>query len=72
MTSNRPPLAFQDLERVYEKVAAAIDVVGPERESVLLAKLALALAHHLGDSAIVERCIDMALQDPTESTEGQS
>lgn len=63
MTMPHPPLQFAELERVYEKIAAAIDAVGPERESVMLAKLALSLAHRLGDAAAVEACIDMALQD---------
>ena len=42
-------LPFEDLERIYELIAAAIDRVGPERESLLLAKLALLLADQLGD-----------------------
>ena len=70
MTAPPPPLPFPDLERVYERIASAIDTAGPERESVMLTKLALSLAPRLGDLAAVESCIDMALQDlaPTEGT----
>ena len=70
MTAPNPPLSFPDLERVYERIAAAIDAAGPARESVMLTKLALSLAHRLDDLAAVEACIDMALQDlePTEGT----
>lgn len=63
MNAPQQALPFADLERVYERLAAAIDQVGPERESVMLAKLALALAHRLGDADAVDACIDMALQD---------
>lgn len=63
MTAPPTPLPFADLERVYERLAAAIDRAGPERECVMLTKLALSLAHRLGDLSVVETCIDMALQD---------
>lgn len=63
MTAPPPPLPFADLERIYERLAAAVDTAGPERETVMLTKLALSLAHRLGDLSVVETCIDMALQD---------
>lgn len=63
MTAPNSTLPFPDLERVYERLAAAIDTAGSERESVMLTKLALSLAHRLGDLSVVETCIDMALQD---------
>jgi hypothetical protein len=47
-------LAFADLERVYEALAEAIDKVGPEREALMLARLALLLAN---DDGIVERVL---------------
>ena len=56
-------LPFADLEAVYDRIATGIDQAGPEQESLFLAKLAFALAHHLGDRAAVDRCIDMALLD---------
>lgn len=72
MTTVNPGLAFADLERVYEALAGAIDKVGPGRESVMLAKLTLVLAHRLGDRAVVEQCIEMALQDLLEGEGRQS
>jgi hypothetical protein len=42
-------LPFADLERVYEALAVAIDKVGPEREALMLARLALLLANDGGD-----------------------
>lgn len=61
------PLPFADLEQVYERLAAAIDAVGPERESLFLAKLALALAHELGDRDAALACIEKARQDLDET-----
>ncbi|MFM8548073.1 MAG: DUF2783 domain-containing protein [Betaproteobacteria bacterium] len=50
-------LALHDLEDIYDELAEAIDRVGPEAEAVFLSKLALSLAHHLGDRALVSRLI---------------
>lgn len=56
-------MSFDDLEAVYERLAAAIDRAGPEDEALFLAKLALALAHRLDDRAAVEAAIAAALLD---------
>ena len=56
-------LPFEHLERAYERLADAIDQAGPEQESLFLAKLALTLAHELGDIAAFERSIAVALTD---------
>lgn len=49
-----------DLERVYEAMAEAVDAVGPERSELFLAKLALALADELGAAdgclAVIAEC----------------
>lgn len=50
-------LRFEDLEKIYELVAAGIDAAGPERESLFLAKLCLTLAHHVGDPEVIEQAI---------------
>lgn len=63
MTSPETTMAFIDLERIYEKLAMAIDRVGPDRENLMLAKLAMALAHRLGDAGAVEACIEIAIED---------
>ena len=54
---------FEDLEQVYAALAAAIDRAGPENEALFLAKLALALAHRLGDRAAAKAAIAEALLD---------
>lgn len=69
MTVTQTTMSFADLERVYENLAVAIDRVGPDRETIMLAKLVLSLAHRLGDRAAVEACIAMALED-LETPEG--
>ncbi len=43
-------LPFADLETAYETLARAIDAAGPEKEALLLARLALVLAHECGTS----------------------
>ena len=45
---SRTSLPFDELGRLYDLIAAAIDRAGPKRDSLLLAKLAL-LAGRLGD-----------------------
>lgn len=47
-------LPFNDLERIYEALADAIDRTGREREAVMLARLVLLLAQ---DSADPERVL---------------
>lgn len=39
-----------EVERIFDAIAGAVDAVGPGRGEVYLAKLALALAHELGDA----------------------
>ncbi|HEX7062695.1 MAG TPA: DUF2783 domain-containing protein [Woeseiaceae bacterium] len=56
-------LAFSDLEEFYDRLAAAMDAAGAEKESLLLAKLCMTLAHHVGDRATVLRAIGIAAAD---------
>ena len=56
-------LAVDDLEALWERLAEAIDEAGPERERLMLAKLALLLAEELGDPARVNELITDALED---------
>jgi hypothetical protein len=53
-------LAFKDLEKVYDLVAAAIDEAGPDREVLFLSKLCLTLAHNIKDVSIIEEAIEIA------------
>ncbi len=50
-------LPLADLEDIYDELAEAIDRVGPAQEPVFLAKLALMLAHQLGDRALISKLI---------------
>jgi hypothetical protein len=50
-----------DFETAYETLAAAIDLAGPEREALFLTRLALVLAHELGDIAVFQNAVKTAL-----------
>ncbi|HPY40805.1 MAG TPA: DUF2783 domain-containing protein [Thiolinea sp.] len=56
-------LALNELEGVYDALAAAINQVGTDKESLFLTKLVLLLANRLGDQAQVEQAIATALCD---------
>jgi hypothetical protein len=56
-------LAFQDLEKVYDLVAKAIDEVGPDNESLFLGKLCLTLSHNIADLSVIENAIVIAKSD---------
>lgn len=56
-------LPFEELEQVYEALAVAVDRVGPEQESLLLAKLCLTLASDIGDHTVFDRALAIALED---------
>ena len=59
-------LSTADLETAYERLAQAIDDVGPQQEREFLTKLALALANRCGDLQQVTEAIDIAKQDLAE------
>jgi hypothetical protein len=54
-------MPFDDFETAYEMLATAIDQAGPEREALFLTRLALVLAHELGDIAAFKSAIGTAL-----------
>lgn len=56
-------MSFDDLEQAYACLAEAIDVAGPEFETLFLTKLALALAHQIGDLDKFKLGIRMALDE---------
>ena len=58
-----PTLKLPGLEAVYDELAQAIDLVGPERAELFLVKLALLNAHALGDAGIARQHIQTALRD---------
>ena len=53
----------EDFEAAYESLAMAIDSAGPEREALFLTRLALLLAHELGDIATFKRAMQIALEE---------
>lgn len=56
------PLTIPGLEAVYDRLATAIDAAG-ERSELFLVKLALLNANALGDPALFERHVQVALKD---------
>ena len=54
-------MSSADFETAYETLATAIDSAGPEREALFLTRLALVLAHELGDINAFQNAIKTAL-----------
>ncbi len=52
-----------DVETVYETLALQLDAVDAEKRELFLAKLALLLAHDVGDAAQACRRIHEAAED---------
>ena len=57
--------SVENLESLWERLAAAIDRAGREHEMLFLSKLALLLGNELRDAARVEQLIEIALRDLT-------
>lgn len=55
------PATPEQLERMYEALALAIDSAGPDNESLFLTRLALALGQALGDPDAFEAALAVAL-----------
>ena len=53
-------LPSDEFEQAYELIARALDRVGPERERLFLARLALALAHQLPDLNSLRQALEIA------------
>ena len=53
----------EDFEAAYETLAMAIDNAGEKREALFLTRLALLLAHELGDIATFKRAVQAALEE---------
>jgi len=56
-------LKTEELERIYDRLAEAVDAAGPENEALFLSKLCLVLADRLGDEEQVRECIETAGKD---------
>lgn len=61
MNANALPIA--GLEQVYDRLATALDEVGPEKSELFLVKLVLLNANALGDASLFESHVDAALKD---------
>ena len=51
----------EQLERMYEALAVAIDRAGPEKEALFLTRLALTLGQALGNADAFEAALAVAL-----------
>ena len=56
-------LSLPGLEAVYDTLARAIDQAGDGKAELFLVKLALLNAQALGDDAVFQQHVQMALQD---------
>jgi hypothetical protein len=56
-------LSLTGLETVYDALATAIDQAGSDKTELFLVKLALLNAQALGDAALFQQHLDIALQD---------
>lgn len=56
-------LPVEDMEAFWAALAEAVDRAGPERDRVMLAKLALALAERVGDRDSVMAALAAAERD---------
>ena len=56
-------LPTEELEILWERLAEAVTAVGPTREALFLAKLALLLGREVGNLARVKALIAVALED---------
>lgn len=62
MTPSARGLSIDGLESVYDQLAQAIDQAG-EHSPLVLVKLALLLAQHIGDEQVVSDLIARAQRD---------
>ena len=53
----------EELERIYDLMAEAIDAAGPDKEALFLSRLCLVLANELGNEKQVRDCITNASED---------
>ena len=63
MTQTPTPLTIAGLETVYDRLATAIEEAGADKRELFLVKLALLNANALGDPAVFEQHLGIALQD---------
>jgi hypothetical protein len=56
-------LAADEMEMLWERLAEAIEQAGPERDRLMLAKLALLFAEALGDAPRAAALIQSATED---------
>ena len=57
---------FDEIEKMYDALAEAIDRAGPANEALFLTRLALLLGEQLGDSKVFQDCLSASLDDLAE------
>ena len=63
MTTPKSTLTIPGLETVYDALATAIDIAGPDKSNLFLVKLALLNANLLADPDVFNTHIQAALRD---------
>jgi hypothetical protein len=56
-------LRFDEIEKMYDALAEAIDRAGPANEALFLTRLALLLGEQLGDSKVFQDCLSASAND---------
>lgn len=59
-------LNFSELEVFYDELATAIDQVGPDKESIFLAKLVLVMAQEFGHADRLSALVADCLKEPSD------
>ena len=63
---------FEEIEKMYDALAEAIDRAGPANEALFLTRLALLLGERLGDSKVFQDCLSASVNDlPEPSSAGR-
>lgn len=54
------PRSFEEMESVYEQLAAALDRVAPDEEALFLTRLVMVMAHRAGSAIDLAACLEAA------------
>lgn len=60
MTTEQPRSRERCVEQAFQVVAAALDDVGADRQSLFLARLVLILSNEVGDATIIRTAVERA------------
>ena len=65
-------LHFQDADAFYERLLDAHQGLSPAQSALLNARLILVMANQLGDTALLQSCLDAARLTPTDQLQALS